>query len=210
MNELDPMSWTWISDVILIGFFVTGTSGALLLPLARFADSGGLDRLPNWLRWVLILPFAFVASLLVDSLSNILLAILEALVNYRFLFSPGVKMLIWQWWEPLVFVACGSQMAPRKYQVHMYFTLACFKAVVAATNLYVAIHFIMDGGFWTATGPIVESPVWWNCIVYLIFILTLLVLGVGILRQPRINRDIAAKALKSYEQMSRDIDDRTK
>ena len=69
-------------------------------------------KLPHWLRWILILPVAFLADLIAQ--------IIYRLVFWIIPFSsihPYTDELAWRFFAPLIFVVAGTKMAPRHWLI---------------------------------------------------------------------------------------------
>ncbi len=58
----------------------------------------------------MVLPIAFVMGLVGEVLPRFFFAAFELIVNHHLLFKPGVDSLVWQLWDPLLFVASGVSM----------------------------------------------------------------------------------------------------
>ena len=120
-------------------------------------------RLPNWLRWLLIVPVAIVADLLSQSFFRMLfLALPEP-------FRPFTDELIWRFFAPMAFVAAGLKMAPK----HWFIAACCligFKALVAIVNVYTLVMYVSDGGSLRAPAYATDAPVWWSLLVQILFL----------------------------------------
>ena len=163
--DVDTLSWSWISTVFFATIVVLSISSGIFAPLAWLADDVRLNRIPNWLRWVLVLPIAFLVGYLAEVVPRLVFAAGELIVNHHLLFKPGVDSVAWQLWAPLLFVVAGVSVAPT-YKVLTFMLLGGFKAAVAAVNLINVLTFIGGGGSWTALDPVTGAPLWWNSIVY--------------------------------------------
>ncbi len=121
-------------------------------------------RLPARLRWLLILPIAFVADLAAQSIYQVIFRV----VPFAAL-RPYTDELIWRFFAPLIFVVAGVKMAPQ-----YWFAVACFltgfKAVVAGVNIYTLSLYLVRGGSLKAPAYITEAPVWWSLLVQLLFL----------------------------------------
>ena len=175
-SEVQTISWDWIKAVFVSAVVVLSISGGILIPVSKFFDQERLNRLPNWLRWCLVLPTAFLMGLVGEVVPPFIFAIGEVVVNHRLLFRPGVDSLVWQFWAPLLFVASGVSMAPR-YKFSTFIVVGGLKLVVAGTNLATDLTFVGRGGSWEALDPVTSSPIWWNSVVYLLCIIVLLAFG---------------------------------
>jgi hypothetical protein len=126
---------------------------------------------------LLVLPSAFIAGSVGESVSRLIFALLlEIPLSHRLPFSPGVEFLIWQLWAPLLFVACGVSMAPR-FKFETFMGVGGLKIAVAAVNLSLGFVFVSHGGSWYALGSAAHSPLWWNSIVYAGCIVALIAFG---------------------------------
>jgi hypothetical protein len=186
-GEFQPPSWDWLRAVLVSSFLSLGASGAILIPLSRLFKPAKLARLPNWLRWLLVLPVALVTGLIGEVIPRIVFAAIEVILNHELLFRPGVDSLIWQLWVPLLFVAGGVTMAPR-YKFCVFLAVGGLKITVAATNLLTALRFVTGGGSWSTLDPVTNSPIWWNSVLYVACILVLGAFGIFLGRQSLMNK----------------------
>jgi hypothetical protein len=182
--DLQPVSWPWIKAVLGAAFFVVLMSGIVLAPLSKLLAPERLQRLPYRLRWILVIPAAFLMGFAAEVVSRLLFAAGEIVSNHELLFRPGVDSLIWQVWAPLLFVAGGLQLAPSR-QVLVFLLLGGIRMVVALVNLAVVLNFVHHGGPWSALDPVTRSPIWWNASMYVLCILLLASLGIFLVNQKR-------------------------
>ena len=147
------------------------------MPISKFFELPRLARLPNWMRWLFVVPFAFALSIVAEMLPRWLFVAYEVIINHELLYRPGFLEIVWQWWSPLFFVAGAVQMAPRfKFEVFLVF--GGIKALVAAANLVEVIRFVRAGGPWNALDEVTKAPLWWDGVVYVACLATLIVWGV--------------------------------
>jgi hypothetical protein len=160
-------------------------STAILIPALRLLNPQKLDRLPIWLRWVLVMPTAFIVGTVAELVPRFLFSLIEITINHELTFRPGFDSLTWQAYAPLFFVIGGILMAP-SYRFGTFIALGGLKITVAALNLYNVLDFTKDGLGWSRRDPITKSPLWWNVPVYILCICLLVGLGVFMaLRKPQ-------------------------
>lgn len=181
--DSQPLTWHWLKPVLVSSFVFVALSAAILGSVLQMAGHRRLARLPNWLRWVLILPSAFAISWVAEIVPRVLFSIVEISVNHHLLFRPGFDIVIWQLFAPIFFVLAGLQVAPAR-QLAVFFALAGLKAAVAVINLTTILRFTSGGGGWDQLDPMLGSPLWWNAIVYVVTVLLLVTLGVALIRYP--------------------------
>jgi hypothetical protein len=198
-SEVQTLSWDWIKAVLVSALAVLSISGGILIPLSKLTDEERLNRLPHWLRWLLVLPIAIVMGLVAEVVPRFVFAIGEAIVNHHLLFKPGVDSLIWQLWAPLWFVASGVSMAPG-YKFSTFIVVGGLKAIGAGTNLVTNLTFVGRAGSWEDLDPIMSSPIWWNSIVHLLCLGALVTFGWVLARQ---SWNAASKRDRGYESYSR-------
>jgi len=121
-------------------------------------------KIPTWLRWVLILPVAFLADFAAQSI-------------YRFLFyfipfqsvRPYTDELAWLFFAPLVFIVAGVKMAPR-----FWFYVACFliatRSAISLVNVYTLMNYLSNGGSIVARASVTTAPIWWSLLVQVLFL----------------------------------------
>ena len=160
----------------LIFLFLTALCvSASLAPLAfllRPLRQRIVDRLPIVLRWLLLLPAAFLAGWVAEVVPRWPLMVLELLANRHLLIRSGVDFAIWQLFAPFVFVVGGLLMAPNR-RFPTCVVLGGFKVVVAVISLTGGIQHLQGGGEWIDVDPITFSPIWWNMVVYALCIVTI-------------------------------------
>jgi len=121
-------------------------------------------RLPAWLRWLLVIPIAFVADLAAQSIYQVIFRVVPFTALH-----PYTDELIWRFFAPCIFVVAGVKMAPR-----YWFAVACFltgfKALIAGINIYTLSLYLVRGGSLKAPAYITEAPVWWSLFVQLLFL----------------------------------------
>jgi len=172
-----PFNWDWLRVVLVYSLTVFAVSSAILIPSLKCLNSPKLGSLPTWLRWVLVLPTAFLVGYISETIPRILFATIEIAINYQLTFKPGVDCLIWQAYSPVFFIIGGMKMAP-SHRFGVFATLGGLKIAVAIVNLYNIVGFINGGGEWDRLDPILNSPLWWNALVYMLCIVLLVIFGV--------------------------------
>jgi hypothetical protein len=170
-------NWDWVRVVVVYSLIVFTVSSAILIPSLKLLDLPKLGRLPTWLRWVLVLPMAFLIGYISETIPRLLFATIEIAINHQLTFKPGVDCLIWQAYAPVFFVIGGMKMAP-SHKFGVFVILAGLKIAVAIVNIYNIISFTNNGGEWDRLDPILNSPLWWNAPVYVLCIVLLLIFGV--------------------------------
>src|ERR1700722_7940505 len=113
-------------------------------------------KMPNWLRWLLILPMAQLADLAAQSIFQIILHAFP----WRAV-RPYSDEFIWRVLASAFFLAGGLKMAP-KYWFQVAVALVALKTIVAVTNIYILGKYLFDGGTWTAPAFVTNAPVWWS------------------------------------------------
>jgi len=192
ITESQPISWAWIRAVLVSSSLILGVTSWILSPLEKFAEPSNLARIPSALRWILILPAAFLMGLVAEMLPRLLFSLTEISVNHTLLFRPGFDILVWQGWAPVVFVAAGIQMAPA-HKLLTFLVVGGLKIAAAAFNLVQVIQFIDSGGRWTSVDEIVKSPLWWDVVVYVLCLAVLSTLGFFLAKEalnPRSKRHV--------------------
>jgi len=172
-----PFNWDWVRVVVVYSLTVFAVSSAILIPSLKLLNSPKLGRLPTWLRWVMVLPTAFLVGQISETISQILFATIEIAINHQLTFKPGVDCLIWQAYSPIFFVIGGMRMAP-SHRFSVFVTLGGIKIAVAIVNLYNVVSFTNGGGEWDSMDPTLNSPLWWNAPVYMLCIVLLVIFGV--------------------------------
>lgn len=121
-------------------------------------------RLPHWLRWVLVLPIAFLA----DLVAQVIYRLWFWFVPFQSI-HPYTDELAWRFFAPLVFVLVGTKMAPRHW-----FIVACvligFKSVIALVNIAILGNYLANGGSLSAASQVTNAPVWWSLLVQGLFV----------------------------------------
>jgi hypothetical protein len=112
MENILPFSWDWVRVVVVYSLIVFAVSSAILIPSLKLLNLTKLSCLPTWLRWVLVLPTAFLVGYISETIPRILFATIEIAINRQLTFKPGVDYLIWQAYSPIFFVIGGMKMAP--------------------------------------------------------------------------------------------------
>lgn len=186
-THLQPVSWDWLKAVIFSTLVILVIAGGIMMPVEKLLEPRKLDRLPDWSRWLLVLPTAFASGLLAEVVPRMLFALMEIIVNHELLFRPGFDFVIWQLWAPLFFVAGGVQMAPR-LKFPAFVVVGGFKIAIAGTNFYRDLASVLHGTPWGAVEPITSSPIWWNAIVYALCIASLIALGFFLARHSKEQR----------------------
>jgi hypothetical protein len=121
-------------------------------------------KIPNWLRWLLVLPTALLADLVAQSFYRILL--------YAIPFhgiQPYSDELIWRVFAPIVFVAAGLKMAPR-YWLRVACVLIGIKSAIALFNIYTLGRYLLNGGSAYAPAFVTSAPVWWSLLSNVLFL----------------------------------------
>ena len=172
-----PFNWDWVRVVVVYSLIVFAVSGAILIAALKLLNLPKLGRLPTWLCWVLVLPTAFLVGYISETIPRILFATIEIAMNHQLTFKPGVDCLIWQAYSPIFFVIGGMKMAP-SHRFGVFVALGGLKIAVAILNIYNIISFTNGGGEWDRLDPILNSPLWWNALVYMLCIVLLVIFGV--------------------------------
>jgi hypothetical protein len=172
-----PFNWDWVRVVVVYSLTVFAVSSAILIPSLKLLNLPKLGRLPTWLRWVLVLPTAFLVGYISEIIPRILFATIEIAINHQLTFKPGVDCLIWQAYSPVFFVIGGMKIAP-SHRFGVFMVLGGLKIAVAIVNMYNIVSFTNGGGEWDRLDPILNSPLWWNAPVYILCILLLVIFGV--------------------------------
>jgi hypothetical protein len=139
---------------------------------------GFIDKIPHWLRWLLVLPTAFIADWASQSIS----LIIATIIGLR---GPYANAFIWFTLAPVIWLIVGVRFAP----THRSFVgaiLAVIKVVVLLYNSYSAIDRLNHGGTWNDIYPITEAPLWWHLITYILGIIILMVFYGLIRRSERV------------------------
>jgi hypothetical protein len=121
-------------------------------------------KLPQWLRWVLILPVAFLADLVAQVIFKLLFWAIP--IPY---IHPYTDELAWRFFAPLVFVVAGTKVAPRHWLV-VACVLIGFKSAVALANIVTLVIYLANGGNLSALASVTNAPVWWSLFVQVVFI----------------------------------------
>lgn len=147
-----------------------------------------LNPLPNWLRWLLVLPAAVVGDLIGQEI-GILVTFLAGVKG------PFTDALVWHTYAPIMFVALGLQLAPA-YRIQTCIVLSAVKIGVLSYNSYSALQFVIDGGSWTTVYPVTDSPLWWNLMAYILGVAALITLTLFVVQaeRRRNRRDFTAAA----------------
>ena len=177
MENYQFFQWDLVRATFVSSLMVLTVSSAILIPTLRLLNAQKLDRLPIWLRWVLVIPTAIVVGTVAELVPRFLFSLIEITVNHELTFRPGFDSLTWQAYSPLFFVIGGIMMAP-SYKFGTFIALGGLKITVAAVNLYNVLEFTKDGLDWSRLDPITRSPLWWNVPVYILCICLLVALGV--------------------------------
>lgn len=172
-----PFNWDWVRVVVIYSLIICAVSSAILIPSLKCLNLSKLGSLPTWLRWVLVLPTAFLVGYISETIPRILFATIEIAVNHQLTFKPGVDYLIWQAYSPVFFAIGGMKMAPL-HRFGVFVTLAGLKIAVAIVSLYNIVSFTNGGGEWDRLDPILNSPLWWNAPVHMLCIVLLVIFGV--------------------------------
>ena len=120
--------------------------------------------LPDWLRWVLFVPAAFLGDFASQSIGHLL-----------FLFTLPQSLLpygdefIWRVWAPAMFAFIGTKIAPRHWFYVMCLLLG-MKSVVAIINIRTLLTFWYAGGTLTEPAIVTNAPIWWSIVVHLVFV----------------------------------------
>jgi hypothetical protein len=156
--------WTWdhARGAFAIIFLIILVASSILVPISKILEQKRLDRLPDWLRWLLVLPTALVVYTLAEVVARVLFAVLEIAVNHELVFKPHFDAIVWLTYEPLVFVMAGAQMAPRKWGLMAFALLALFKMLVAGINCVHDLASLRGHPLECMTDPITGAPIWWE------------------------------------------------
>jgi hypothetical protein len=126
-----------------------------------------IDKMPHWLKWLLVLPAAFIGDMAAQSIGLIIATI-------TCLRGPYANAFIWYTFAPIIWLVVGLRFAP-SHRSLAGAILAAIKIVVLLYNSYSAIDFLNHGGSWTDIYPITEAPLWWHLITYIVGIIALIV-----------------------------------
>ena len=176
MDNYQIFQWDWVRVVLVWSMIIFAVSTPILVFGIKLVKPQALGRLSNRLRWVLVIPFAFVLGTVAELLPRFLFAIYEISINHTLTFKPGFDSLVWAAYAPLFFVIGGILMAP-SHKFATLFILGGFKIFVALFNLYNIIAFTRSGSGWSLRDPLTNSPLWWNAPVYVIGISLIMVFG---------------------------------
>ena len=186
---IQPISWNWISAVCISSLIILTASSSLFIPISKFVEPERLDRLPKWFRWILVLPGAFIAGYIGETIPRLLFSLVEVVINHKLTFRPGFDSLVWQGYAPLVFVAFGIQLAPSS-RFTTFIIIGGIKIIVALANLVTVFNFTNGGGSWNALDPITNSPLWWNAMIYLLCLTLLFAFGFLLAKQSIAQRNV--------------------
>jgi hypothetical protein len=124
-----------------------------------------ISKMPNWLRWILVIPIAFIADLAAQSIYQLIFSYLNPFEALR----PYTDELIWRFFSSLIFIFAGLIMAPKHR-----FTVACilivFKSAIALFNIYRLSTFLYDGASLMEPVYITKAPIWWSLLVHILFL----------------------------------------
>lgn len=121
-------------------------------------------KLPHWLRWILILPVAFLADLVAQIIYRLVFWIIPFAAIH-----PYTDELAWRFFAPLIFVVAGTKMAPRHWLI-VACALIGFKAAIALVNIVTLLNYLDKSGNISSPTPITNAPVWWSLLVQGLFI----------------------------------------
>jgi hypothetical protein len=182
--DSQPPDFGWISHVVFWGWVaIFGSAPVVYLVFTRLLNPRRLAKLPDWLRWVLVIPTALVVGTVAEMVAEMAFRTVEVIENHHLTFKPGVDYLIWQWWEAFVFVVAGVQMAPL-HRFRTFLLVGGIKIAVAIVNTLNDARFVASGGSWNALSPIVHSPLWWDSVVHIMSILTVSAFGFVLAKYP--------------------------
>jgi hypothetical protein len=116
-------------------------------------------KLPVWLRWLLVVPIAFAADLVAQSVYQMIFRALPFAA-----LRPYTDELIWRFFAPLIFIVAGVKMAPR-YWFGTACVLTAFKALITVVNIYTLSLFLLHRGSLTAPAHVTKAPVWWSLLI---------------------------------------------
>jgi len=123
-----------------------------------------IRKMPGWLRWLLVLPTAFLADLAAQSFYQVVLHAIPMQV-----IRPYTDELIWRVLAPVVFVIGGVKMAPR-YWFQVSCLLLGFKSIIALINIHTLVKYLLDGGSLLAPANVTNAPAWWSLLCHVLFI----------------------------------------
>ena len=193
MEDYLIFNWDWVRVVMVYSLAVFAVSSAILIPSLKLFNLKGLERLPTWLRWVLVLPTAFLVGQIAETVPRLLFAAIEITINHHLTFEPGFACLVWQAYYPLFFVVGGMKMAPA-HRFGVFVALGGLKIAVAIFNFCTILNFVNQGGEWDRLSPLISSPLWWDASVYVLCTVLLVALGVySAARLPRKNTSLDQK-----------------
>ena len=112
MEDYLVFSWDWVRVVMVYSLSICAVSTIIVIFALKLLTPLKLKCIPTWLRWVLILPAAFLTGQLSETISQILFATIEVATNHHLTFKPGFEYLTWQAYSPIFFVTGGLKLAP--------------------------------------------------------------------------------------------------
>src|SRR2546423_5837072 len=121
-------------------------------------------KLPHWLRWILILPGAFLAELIAQVIYRLVFWVIPFTSIHSY-----TDELAWRFFAPLIFVVAGTKMAPRHWLI-VAFALIGLKAAIALVNIVTLLNYLNKGGGFSSPTPITNAPVWWSLAVQALFV----------------------------------------
>ena len=131
-------------------------------------NSQVLNRLPSWLRWILVLPTAIASDLVTQSLGRIGIFIYDYPQHI-------VNPLVWHTIAPYAFVSGGAWMTPA-YRSVVIIILCLWRISMSIFNIYNIFDYVNHGGSWSNTDPITYATMRWTAWT--------MVFGIGILIIP--------------------------
>jgi len=167
-----PFTWNWVIVVLVhsVPIYVVSCIIVIYILKVLIRQTTKINKL---LRWILVLPTAFLTGQIIESICQILFASYEIFINHKLTFKPGFEVLTWQALSPIFFVVGGMIMAPSR-KIHVVLVLGGVKLAVAIVNIMNIMNFIKIGGEWTRVDPILGSPLWWNINVYVIGLISII------------------------------------
>ncbi len=122
-------------------------------------------KLPAWIRWLFLLPMAFIAELAAQSIYQVIFSKLLPIGALR----PYTDEFVWRFFAPFIFIVAGLKMAP-KYWFKVACCLIGFKSAIALLNICNQFIYLRNGGSLKTPSEITEAPIWWSLLVHILFL----------------------------------------
>lgn len=181
--DTQPITWLWIEIVLFSSVIILIVTTGILFLASRLIPQHKLDGLPTWLRWVLFLPAAFLLAFLAEMIPRMLFAIVEVSLNHQLSFRPGFDFLVWQLWAPWLFVVGGLLVVPISRRFAAFLVVGGLKFMVAVWNLEQVFKSAKEAGSWDALDAAVGAPLWWDAIIYICCIASIVAYAVYLTKE---------------------------